>query len=37
MIVGTKFGVELMADKNFYLRLAVEKMHGFVVFTEKYF
>ena len=26
---------QLAADKNFYLWLAVEKMHAFAVFTEK--
>ena len=30
------FGVRLEADKNFYLRLTVEKMRAFGVFTEKY-
>ena len=24
------------ADKNFYLRLTVEKMHAFAVFSDKY-
>ena len=33
--LGPNFGVRPVADKNFYLRLTVEKMHALVVFTEK--
>ena len=36
LLLGSNFGVRLMADKKFYLRLTVEKMHALVVFTEKY-
>ena len=36
LLLGPNFGVRLMADKKFYLRLTVEKMHALVVFTEKY-
>ena len=34
LLLGPNFGVRLMADKKFYLRLTVEKMHALVVFTE---
>ena len=27
--------VRLVAENNFYLRLTVEKMHGFTVFNDK--
>ena len=30
------FVVRLVADKNFYLRLTVEKMHAFAVFSDRY-
>ena len=33
---GPNFGMRLTAVKNFYLRLAIEKIHAFAVFTEKY-
>ena len=36
LLLDPNFGVRLMADKKFYLRLTVEKMHALVVFTEKY-
>ena len=34
--LGSNFGMQLAADKNFYLRLTFEEMRGFVVFIEKY-
>lgn len=34
--LGPNFGARLAADKNFYLRLAVEKSDAFAAFTEKY-
>ena len=34
--LGPNFWVWLTAEKNFYLRLTTEKMHGFAAFTEKY-
>ena len=34
--VCPNFEVRLTAEKNFYLRLRVERMHAFSVFTEKY-
>ena len=34
--LGPNFGVRLTAVKNFYLRLTVEKIHAFAVFTGKY-
>ena len=33
---GPNFVVRLAADKNFYLRLTVEKMHPVAVFNDKY-
>ena len=36
LLLDPNFRVRLMADKKFYLRLTVEKMHALVVFTEKY-
>ena len=32
---GCKYWGRLTAENNFYLRLTVEKMHTFAVFTEK--
>ena len=32
--LGTNFGARLVADKNFYLRLTVAKIHAFVVSTD---
>ena len=34
--LATNFGARLAADKNFYLRLAVEKKSAFVVSTNTY-
>ena len=34
--LGSNFGMQLAADKNFYLRLTFKEMRGFVVFIEKY-
>ena len=34
--LGPNFGMRLTAEKNFYLRLTVERMQAFVVFTEKH-
>ena len=34
--LGPYFVVQLTAEKNFYLRLTIEKMRPFAVFTEKY-
>ena len=34
--LGPNFGVCLTADKNFYLRSTIEKIHALTVFTEKY-
>ena len=34
--LGPNFGVWLTTDENFYLRLGVEKMPVFSLFTEKY-
>lgn len=36
MPLGPNFGVQPEADKDFYFRLIVKKMHAFVVLTEKY-
>ena len=36
LLLGPNFGVRLTADKNFYLRLSVEKMHAFAVFTGQF-
>ena len=33
---GSEFVVPVAADKNFYLRLTVEKMHVLAVFSDKY-
>ena len=33
---GSKFWGAAYSDKNFYLRLTVEEMHAFAVFTGKY-
>ena len=35
-MAGSKLGMRPTTDKNFYLRLTVEKMHAFAVFTKKY-
>ena len=35
MQLGANFAVLLAADKNFYLRLMVEKIHAFAVFNDK--
>ena len=32
--LSPNFGEQLTAEKNFYLRLTVEKMHALAVFTE---
>ena len=34
--LGPNLGMRPAADKKFYLRLTVQKMHTFVLFTEKY-
>ena len=34
--LGPNVGVQLMAEKSFYLRLMFEKIHAFWVFTGKY-
>ena len=34
--LGPNFEVLLTAEKNFYLRLTVEKIHAFAVFNEIY-
>ena len=34
--LGPNFGVQPATGKNFYLRLTVEKMCAFTVFTQKY-
>ena len=34
--LGPNFGVRSVAGKNLYLRLMVQKMHAFVVYTERY-
>ena len=34
--LGPNFGMRLTAKKNFYLRLTVEKIDPFAVFSEKY-
>ena len=34
--LGPNFGVRPATGKNFYLRLTVEKMCAFTVFTQKY-
>ena len=34
--MGANVAVQLAAEKNFYLRLTVEKIHVFAVFNNKY-
>ena len=34
--MGPIFEVWQMSEKNLYVRLTIEKMHAFVVFTKKY-
>ena len=34
--LSPNFAVRLVADKNFHLRLTIEKMHTFVVLNDKY-
>ena len=34
--IGPNFKGRLVADKNFYLQLTVEKMHALAVFSDKY-
>ena len=33
---GTNIGVQPTADRKFHLRLTVDKMHAFAIFTKKY-
>ena len=34
--LGPNFGVQLTAEKNFYLWITVERMHPFAVIIKKY-
>lgn len=34
--LSPNFAVRLVADKNFHLRLTIEKMHTFVVLNDEY-